>query len=572
MADVVLIGASVGLTVAISRHVHVTSNSLKLALGLSLTLFSLTIVETLPSSLLVVLAHDDDSFRKYLTMTTAYRFLLWSLSVLILVVLPSAAGARLVQSLERRARIRDPDEQKVHTNHWILRYVGHGIRLFIVIPFIFIRVVYRKCRHKLKSRRSGESVLVLSSTDGSRHGPRAPASSSTVRSIESKWRSFTIGGVCGVATVMTFFWSLGSLVIQSPSSSLLPTMVSWLCAVGLLLSSVLNGFGSVSLPHSCLVGLYLEPIRPEVIARAQVELQKASTALAEKRGELALTLSSSTPSSTDLTSMQRRTWSGSSSNIKRNYGDEEIQRRQMVQREIDFLECLVDELTDEIADMRYAKLLGEQARTPAGKIRFYLGFVFSLVLLIRLGTSFASIWYPTQIAEGRRTDPITTALLWLTGHHFVKVDYNTLSQFVSLLLTAFLSMSQVRMFLRTASALHRRLMGFYKKCYCKSQKRTSVPQEDTRQQSYADLLAALMGCYFISCIVMTKRILPQEYGSSFSRAMGGNEFVVQAAVANGAFCASAVMSAVVLGMLFGIQRQNTKRHVTDDSIGSSDAC
>jgi hypothetical protein len=54
--------------------------------------------------------------------------------------------------------------------------------------------------------------------------------------------------------------------------------------------------------------------------------------------------------------------------------------------------------------------------------------------------------------------------------------------------------------------------------------------------------------------------------------MGGNEFVVQAAVANGAFCASAVMSAVVLGMLFGIQRQNTKRHVTDDSIGSSDAC
>ena len=76
----------------------------------------------------------------------------------------------------------------------------------------------------------------------------------------------------------------------------------------------------------------------------------------------------------------------------------------------------------------------------------------------------------------------------------------------------------------------------------------------------------------MSCIVMTKRILPLEYGSSFSRSMGGNEFVVQVAVANAAFCASAVVSAVVLGMLFGIQRQNTKRHVTDDTIGSLDAC
>ena len=141
-----------------------------------------------------------------------------------------------------------------------------------------------------------------------------------------------------------------------------------------------------------------------MIARAQVELQKASTALTEKRSELTLTLSSSTSSSTDLTSMQRRTWGGTSSNTKRNYGDEEIQRRLMVQREIDFLESLVDELNDEIEDMRYAKVLGEQARTPVGKIRFYLGFVFSLVLLIRLGTSFSSIWYPTHAAENRTTN------------------------------------------------------------------------------------------------------------------------------------------------------------------------
>ena len=199
-------------------------------------------------------------------------------------------------------------------------------------------------------------------------------------------------------TVMVVLWSLGSLIIRSPSANLLPTMVSWLCAVGLLLSSVLNGFGSVSLPHSCLVGLYLEPIGPEVIARAEVELEKASAALSDKRNELTLTLSSS---SSDLASMKRRTWAASSRGLVDSEEDE-AHRRQHVQREIEFLESLVDELTDDVADMKYAKIVGAQARTPMGKIRFYLGFVFSLILLIRLGTSFASIWNDSSASVSRR--------------------------------------------------------------------------------------------------------------------------------------------------------------------------
>ena len=54
--------------------------------------------------------------------------------------------------------------------------------------------------------------------------------------------------------------------------------------------------------------------------------------------------------------------------------------------------------------------------------------------------------------------------------------------------------------------------------------------------------------------------------------MGGHEFVVQTAMANLAFVTAAVVSAVVLGMLFGIQRQNTKRHITDETTGGLDAC
>ena len=573
MADLALLSASAVLPVCILGPVGVPSPvpSVKIALSLSLALFSLTILEAIPSSLFVLLGHDDDS-RSYLTLTVAYRLLLWILSLLILVVLPSAVGARLVLSLERRG-IDDPDEQKYHSK-WKLkrrgfRYLGRGLRILLAIPLVLSRILFNICHRKLMGRRTAESVLVMSNsgTDGgSRHGPPSPS----VRTRESQWRNTTIGGICGVTIVMVVFWSLGSLIIQSPSTNLLPRMVSWLCAVGLLLSSVLNGFGSVSLPHSCLVGLYLEPIRPEVIAKAEVELQKASSALADKRKELTLTLPSSTSSSSDLASMKRRTWTGSTSKkVFGDFGEEETQRRQKVQRDIDFLESLVNELPSDIEDMKYAKLIGEQARTPVGKLRFHLGFIFSLILLIRLGTSFASTLRAPDTSATHRTDPITTALVWLTGHHLVSVDYNALSQFVSLLLTACLSMSQVRTFLRTMSALNRRLLGFYRKCHCKPRKQNKSSMEGT-QQSYADFLAALMGCYFLSCIVMTKRILPLEYRASFSQAVG-SEFVVQTAVANSAFCASAVISAIVLGMLFGIQRQNTKRHIADDVIGSLDA-
>jgi hypothetical protein len=339
---------------------------------------------------------------------------------------------------------------------------------------------------------------------------------------------------------------------------MLPTMVSWLCAVGLLLSSVLNGFGSVSLPHSCLSGIYLEPIGPEIIANAQVELHKASSALHTKRMEL----TSDTSSSTDLSSMGMR-WSMGS--------EESVQRRYKVQQEIDFLETLVEELGEDVREMKFAKVTAEMARTRMGRIRSWMGAVFSIVLLVRLYTSFTSIWLVTTT---RRGDPITTAMLWLTGHHLVnQQDYNSISQCVSLGLTAFLTASQVQSFLRTVSALNVRLLRFYRKCYCSSRSSAELVSLNKKgTQMYTDLLAALMGCYFLSCVVLTKMNLPLEYRSNFSAAMGGINLVAQNRVANSCFCASAALSATILGLLFGIQRQNTKRHIADDALGNLDAC
>ena len=576
MADVALLSASAGLTICISRHVGKDLSSklpsLKISLGISLALFSLSFLEASPSSWLFLLDHGTSSDlhnrRGRFLVTSAYRLLLWMLCLWIVVVLPSRGGARLLAAMVERKL--DP-EQKYPTDYpWQLRY---ATRILLAVPLLAFRIVlvlFRRLRRNMGRRvLQAEPVLVMTHTsEGSRHGP-SPTSGRNMVHIRpknySKWHIMTIGACFGTVSTMAILWSLGGFVMQSSSDKLqmLPTLVSWLCAVGLLLSSVLNGFGSVSLPHSCLAGIYLEPIGPEVIAKAQVELHKASLALASKHTELTSDMSSST----DIASMGRTFCTGHT-----NYGEEAVQRRHKVQQEIDFLETLVEELAEDVEEMKYAKVTAELARSPMGKIRSWLGVVFSIVLLVRLYTSFTSIWYGFNSPTTRRGDPITTALLWLTGHHLVsQADYNSLSQCVSLILTAFLSVSQVRTFVRTMSALNLRLLRFYRKCYCKS---TSHTEEMSFKgtQIYTDLLAALMGCYFLSCVVLTKMNLPLEYRAGFSAAMGGTDFVVQNKVANSVFCASAAISATVLSLLFGIQRQNTKRHNADDTIGNLDAC
>jgi hypothetical protein len=341
--------------------------------------------------------------------------------------------------------------------------------------------------------------------------------------------------------------------------------------------------------------MYLEPIGPEIIANAQVELQKAFTALTTKRTEL-LTSVAMVSSSTDIASMIRpappdiASMGGTRWKWSTTGSEESVQarRRHLVQQEIDFLETLVEELGNDVKEMKYSKLTAEMARTKMGRIRSWLGAVFSIVLLVRLYTSFTSIWHVTTPMTRQRGDPITTALLWLTGHHLIvnQQDYNSISQCVSLGLTAFLSASQVRTFVRTMSALNMRLLFFYQKCYnCKTSRSRSQHHADDDDddddvrlvkgtQTYTDLLAAFMGCYFLSCVVLTKMNLPLEYRSNFTEAMGGINLVVQYNVANSCFCVSAAISATVLGLLFGIQRQNTKRHIADDdaTLGNLDAC
>ena len=705
--DFVLLIASTCLPTYLPTCVgHVSSksrfSSIKIVLGLSLCLLSLSVLEVSPSQWMMVLRHRDrkihhrsldeeksigfgtnaDVFHHHIiTVSSAYRFLFCVMSVLILLILPSIIGVKVLGHLNMgnflseiypspssspltspvsgngtSANLFDPQEHKKQQRsvlrvslstsastrrqslaHWSLRFLYRILWIMIGLLQLLTSVLRTLCfRH-----RTSHAMLPLTQ----------PPDSATTTTTNMKARSrhlrfplrffvpsqICLGIICGVTATVAILSTLAPLAIRmsrddgeiggtattettataatlataiastrwsiySQGLPFLTTAVSWMCAVGLLISAILNGFGSVSMPHSCLAGLYLEPIRPEAIAHAESELEKALETLEDRRAQL-----SSQSGFGTINVMQQQSSSSQPPRVASfaDLGEEIVQRRKLLVTEISFLETLVDELTEDVAEMRQSQQMANQARTPMGRLRSWLGVIFSIILLLKLASAVASTWPSTAAANDNfgtlhqqhskhhrhlrhhHKDIVTMTLLWLVGHHYVShEEYATLSHFISLSLTAILSLLQINTFLQTVSAVNRRMQTFYRKCYSqkaflRNERRklsldvdnnngsTAVSTTDDPMMGiiptkpntiYNHIVACLMGNYFLACIVLTKKMLPERYRMGFTAALGGQDFDVRPYAINFTFVLSALVSAAVLGMLLAIQRKNTHRH------------
>jgi hypothetical protein len=564
--DVFLFAASASLGVYLPQYISYTSPSqdskelypVKIALCLSLCLFSLSVLEATPATWLLILTKETNenvsNGDSFLSITNAYRFLLWNLSLVVLIVFPCFVGTQIVGRILVRIRAAsatvDPDEQKKRTfdaqlnNAW---WAKLGYKLLLLI-FAVLGMTQNDAR--ICSTTNRLSLFI---------------GSSLYR------QSLIFGSILGITATLAALKLIAPMVFHTTQdTSTLSEIVSWMCAVGILLSALLNGFGSVSMPHSCLAGLYLEPVHPDAIAKAEIELQNTKTSLETCITQMD-TAGIHVPSGQGAgggTWMQSAPLSPSFSQL----GDNLTKRRKGLQSEVEFLETLVSEMTEDIAEMRYSQAIASSARTTVGRIRSWVGVVFSIVLLLRLFSVAISIWTlpgnsSSTESKPARGDPVTTALLWLIGKNLVTPQYyNAFSQVISLLLTAFLSFSQVRTFLRMATAVNQRLDRLFQTCHCKSGKKgDALPKEKLpfTKKLHAYVLASLMGCYFLACLVLTKMMLPDTYRAEFSAALGGKGvFQIRTYTVNAAFALSAIVSTVTLGMLLGIQRQNTHRYTT----------
>ena len=199
-------------------------------------------------------------------------------------------------------------------------------------------------------------------------------------------------------------------------------------------------------------------------------------------------------------------------------------------------------MSDDIDEMKHAQKLALKARTTLGRILWVFGIVFSIILVVRVILAASSILrVPNESISPRRRDPITMIILWLTGHHIVSDEqYNIYLQGTSLILAGLLTISQVRNFFRVIGALGRKLSqmtGF------------AVDTKSDRIMGELSLLMSsfVMGCYFLSCVVVMKVTLPLEYRSSFSAAVGNlNDFGFNSTVLNMIFCMVRVLVQIIL--------------------------
>jgi hypothetical protein len=646
-----------------SNEKSVEQSTMAITLCLSLSLFGLSILDATPDTWLLVLTHDDGTkdgapmTSHLFTITRVYWMTLWALCLFLLVGLPCVTGAAAAQGIatwldctlsRMQNEYHDDHRSKKHPFLFIWRKCPWWTKIICQLCKIaitkLIRAIRKHCGLRNDASTSAATELPIlasvnkddelkrtgSSSDLERRPLMTSALSTTTTMMAA---STTIGGgshsnipllsnhrnvlvlgcVAATGSTIVVVSSIGPLVVQASShTGFLSVAVSWLSAIGLMVSALLNGFGSVSMPYSCLVGLYLEPIRSETITKAEAELQSVVAALQAKRSDIQkLTFNLKGHHSKSASSSSNSTKMTTIMTTFSDLGDELIQRRQVLQNEIDFLVMLCKDMQEDIFEMRQSQAMVVDARTTAGKTRSWLGVVFSVILLIRLISAGVNILhlhiprsssssYHAHHGSGKqhrsRGDLITTCLLWLTGNKLVDQHYFTmLSQFVSLLLTAVLAFTQIRTFLQTVTSVNRRMNRFYKG-FSKTPKAGDEPSlsisptsgplsmsssgEDffsfsgTSELIYNHMLASIMGCYFLSCVVLIKMMLPEEYSAGFSGALGGLDlFAIHARVVNSAYAFSALVTTAILGFLFAIQRQNAIRHRSSEKqLRGAEAC
>jgi The Golgi pH Regulator (GPHR) Family N-terminal/Abscisic acid G-protein coupled receptor len=602
-----------------------------IAVGLSGLLFTFNLLELLPPSWFLWIQSNDgmQMNRQFygFTLTEAYRIVMWSMAILCVIVIPSAMGIHLALYLSKRwkclgTRIGDKDhpsddddadEKKKRSflrdrpapKHWIMR-LGSALVSFSVLLLVrsvhsyVVRPIIKLCW--TPSSHGKDNILPRTLSSESVHSQRRARerccpnvyvwlrglSDPTVR------RCVLWGGVGGIVSACLLFMWISPFVIDTSnikSKGVLIQVISWLCAVGVLLSTLLNGFGCVSLPYSCLAGFFLNPIPEDTIANAEKELEQLRADWKSKIQELESPDAVSMGGSASVSPPKRYfSWRRTRREFS-DLGDAIRRRKATAMAQMEFLNTLVEEMSANVEEMRYVQTTSLQARTPMGRIKSWIGVFFSLLLLSRLYAALSNVGQHYVVVglssshqnEGFEAgvDPISRVLLLLSGHQMMTTDHlHTLSQSISLILTAVLSASQIKVFLRVMTSIQRRMNHFYRRrWYCRPSGNRDL-QEESKALGDSMLhdknhiwflshpLSLLMCCYCVACTVLTKMMLPQEYRSHFSRALYDDDnhhahptvLSIRTGTVDLIYAGTALWSGLILAILLSILRSNVRRY------------
>jgi len=337
--------------------------------------------------------------------------------------------------------------------------------------------------------------------------------------------------------------------------------------LGLLLCTTIDGIGSVLLPSKYISGIFFHSIKEHDIKQMEDEHRqlcrwyKELTVEEEKTCEFhfhKFSIGKDAIRSKASCSEPNRLFGSNIiyripfvSNISHA---QSLNRECIIPNDARILQALIQDLENDILETKEIRQMRLDSQTLTGKLKVACGLMLSAILILRVIMALKVI-LPSQRKYSdsyRRQDPISTILLWFMGQSIIsKDDYATLSEVISLVLSVFLSSSQIRTFLRLINTL-------MNNCKRESENSREFLFDEISVNARGDFIlmaaAFMMGCYFLSCVTLIKRSLPVQFNNAFFESIGNHRLELSSRSISITFTFSSLTGLGLVLMSFGIKK------------------
>lgn len=334
---------------------------------------------------------------------------------------------------------------------------------------------------------------------------------SVQRRVEStKWAVLLTGGV--FAAISYFFWKSALLTPALPASVagadlsrygvLTLDALGRVGALGLIVVSVLSGYGTVSVPFTYLL-LFYRPVEQGEITAMEVQLQQTGLSKkqkVEKVEQLRVDLQARKESTDYASGLFSKFVSAIGSAGTRKM----VQDIAALEVEISALTSLESALTADVEDLKNQRRKALLSRTMRGHAENALGYMLSIYCVFRIGTSSMALLFGEDMSSDPVSRTIALALGFFTS---VDVDVRLVSMYLTLAFVGFISVTSLRGFM-----MHmQRFFSFFRGSGL-----------GISPVGFVLMLTELLGLYGISTLLLLRRSLPEEYRSGLTDAIGGD--------------------------------------------------
>ena len=173
-----------------------------------------------------------------------------------------------------------------------------------------------------------------------------------------------------------------------------------------------------------------------------------------------------------------------------------------IKQETKHLEELSRQLFLETADLKDAKARIQYSKTFKGRYFNLLGYFFSIYCVVKICLAIINIVFDRV----GKVDPVTRGIEIAVKHFGFEFDITYWSQQISFLLVGIIIVTSIRGFLITLTKF------FYAIASSKSSNVIVL------------CLAQIMGMYFVSCVLLMRMNMPQEYRIIITEVLGDLQF------------------------------------------------